>query len=279
MANESTKERAIAFYRKKINELPPTGTAWGWMEVVSLLTEFGKSERDAALEMAPSPAAGMDVASAIVNSFEDYLKQHPKSLQSARLIWLELEIRRHLQVSTGTGEEEAIKLLKRGILAMTGKARIGWANDVRNYLAAASASGDGWVSTGAELAQLAAVESAQGEISAQCLTEKDDCLEWNGAKCEEILRALIQQPESFMSHNARLQRKPDIGDGWVSTSERLPDNQQKVNFIVKSGEFAGEVLGGKFVDMGQGASYFSTPGVAFSATFWRPLPPGPGGEK
>lgn len=41
--------------------------------------------------------------------------------------------------SAGTPEPEAIKLLRRGILAMTGRSRIGWADDVRSFLSGAGA--------------------------------------------------------------------------------------------------------------------------------------------
>lgn len=67
---------------------------------------------------------------------------------------------------------------------------------------------------------------------------------------------------------------------WISTKEHLPKEQQRVLFVVASGEYAGEVFGGKYVDDSWG---FSIPGIGFGSTptwvtYWMPLPEPPKAE-
>ena len=73
--------------------------------------------------------------------------------------------------------------------------------------------------------------------------------------------------ESLAAHSAKL---PE----WISVKDRLPEPQQPVLFVVgpKSKDYAGTVLGGKYVNEVWG---FATPGAGFDAAYWMPMPEPP----
>lgn len=66
-------------------------------------------------------------------------------------------------------------------------------------------------------------------------------------------------------------------DGWIDVNDRLPEHKQVVAFVVDqpNSYMHGRVLGGSFVDCGEGGSYFGVPGSGYMASHWMPLPDAP----
>lgn len=56
---------------------------------------------------------------------------------------------------------------------------------------------------------------------------------------------------------------------WVPVTERLPENQQRVLFIVNSRDdwYNGKVFGGTYTGYD-----FAVPGIGFMASHWCPIP-------
>jgi ribosomal protein L37AE/L43A len=102
--------------------------------------------------------------------------------------------------------------------------------------------------------------------------------------CASIVGAAIDSPTNISAMvNLWNTRTPDVQRlqaeverfKWIPVSERLPEVQQDVCFIIGGinndlyGYLNGRILGGKYL----GDGHFSVPGFVYPATHWMSIPP------